>query len=83
MTIRFRTSFLLREFFILVLPPADNDTGECRGHSEGGRKDRDTATPGCVKMAQALAVHENDTGKSACVTTPFAKIGSSYRKNRR
>jgi len=32
------SSFLLREFFILGGPPADNDTGACRGHSEGGGK---------------------------------------------
>ncbi|MFZ0964855.1 MAG: hypothetical protein WAO35_28695, partial [Terriglobia bacterium] len=38
-SIRSRTSFLAREFFILAIPPADNDTGECRGHYEGG-KDR-------------------------------------------
>jgi len=37
MSIPSRTSFLLREFFILVIPPADNDVGEYRGYSEGGR----------------------------------------------
>ena len=31
------TSFLPRESFILVIPPADNEAGECRGHSEGGQ----------------------------------------------